>query len=150
MSNEEVQAINISEQSACDSTMPATSNRIRARKFTRKPTVINRRKTSKCSVCKKTMRSDSGKRHLIVKHPGVLNTDQVKKVIWGARCRKDYHKSVSCSVCKKTMRSDYLKKHMTAKHNDVLNTVENQMSHVTHMRTSQQRTERCSTSRTIE
>ena len=61
MSNEEVKAINISEQSACDSTIPATLNSIRARKFTKKPTVINRRKTSKCSVCKKTMRSDSVK-----------------------------------------------------------------------------------------
>ena len=122
-----MQAINNNEQSACDSTMPATSNSIRAKKFTKKPTVTYRRKTSQCSVCKMTMRSDSVKLHLIRKHPGVLNSNQVKKVIWGTRCRKDYRKSVSCSVCKKTMRSDYLKKHMTAKHNDVLNTAEHQM-----------------------
>ena len=51
MSNEEVKAINNSEQSACDSTMPATSNSIRAKKFTKKPTVNYRRKTIKCSVC---------------------------------------------------------------------------------------------------
>ena len=127
MSNEEVQAINNNEQSACDSTTPATSNSIRAKKFTKKPTVTYRRKTSQCSVCKMTMRSDSVKLHLIRKHPGVLNSNQVKKVIWGTRCRKDYRKSVSCSVCKKTMRSDYLKKHMKAKHNDVLNTAEHQM-----------------------
>ena len=120
MSNEEVQAINNNEQSACDSTIPATSNNIRAKKFTKKPTKTYRRKTSQCSVCKMTMRSDSVKFHLIRKHLGVLNSNQVKKAI----CRKDYHKSVSCSVCKKTMRSDYLKKHMTAKHNDVFNTVE--------------------------
>ena len=127
MNNEEVSAMNNNEQSACDSTIPATSDSVRAKKFTKKTDVINRRKRSKCSVCKKTMRSDSIKRHLIRKHSGVLNSNQVKKVIWGTRCRKDYHKSVSCGVCKKTMRSDHLKRHITAKHNDVLNTVEHQM-----------------------
>ena len=74
MTNEEMQATNISEQSACDSTIQATSNSIRARKFTKKPTVINRRKTSKCSVCKKTMRSDHLKRHITAKHNDVFNT----------------------------------------------------------------------------
>ena len=73
------------------------------------------------------MRIDSVKRYLIRKHPGVLNSNQVKKVIWGTQCRIDHHNLVSCSLCKKTMRSDYLKKHMTAKHNDVLNTAEQQM-----------------------
>ena len=124
MSNEEVQAISNNEQSACDSTMPPFSNGIRAKKFTKKPTFINQRKTSKCSVCKKTIRHDNVK-HL--KHSGVLNSNQVKKVIWRTRCRKDYHKSVSCIVCKKTMRSDYLNKHMTARHNSVLNAAEHQM-----------------------
>ena len=127
MNNEEVSAMNNNEQSACDSTIPATSDSVRAKKFTKKTDVINRRKRSKCSVCKKTMRSDSVKRHLIRKHSGVLNSNQVKKVIWGTQCCKDYHKSVSCNVCKKTMRSDHLKRHITAKHNDVLNTVEHQM-----------------------
>ena len=83
MNNEEVSAMNNNEQSACDSTIQATSDSVRAKKFTKKTTAINRRKMSKCSVCKKTMRSDNIKPHLIRKHPGVLNSNQVKKVIWG-------------------------------------------------------------------
>ena len=126
MNNEDVSAMSNNEQSACDSTIPTTANSVRTRKTIKKITT-KQRKTSKCSVCKKTMRSDNIKPHLIRKHPRVLNSNQVKKVIWGTRCRKDYHKSVSCGVCKKTMRSDHLKRHITAKHNDVLNTVEHQM-----------------------
>ena len=127
MNNEEVPAINSNEQPACDSTIPSTSDSVRAKKFIKKTTVINRRKTSKCSVCKKTMHGNSLKRHMIRKHSAILNNNQVKKVVWDERPLKDYHKSVSCSVCKKTMRSDHLKRHITAKHNDVLNTTEHQM-----------------------
>ena len=85
MSNEEVQAINISEQSACDSTIPATSGSARAKKVIKKTVNSNRKKANKCSVCKKLICSDTVKRHMISKHSRVLNSNQLKKVIWDAR-----------------------------------------------------------------
>lgn len=123
MSNEEVKAISSNKPSACDSTMPATSDSVRTKKVVKKTVNSNRNKAKKCSVGKKVMRSDIVKHHVISKHSGVLNSDQVKKVVWDARPYKDYHKSTACSVRGKVMRSDYLKKHMIAKHKDVLSTI---------------------------
>ena len=119
-----MKAIGCSEQSACDSTIPATSDSARAKKVIKKTVNSNRNKANKCSVCKKVMRSDTVKRHMISKHSRVLNSNQIKKVNWDARPYKDYHKPVTCSVCRKVFRSNYLKKHMIAKHKDVLNAVE--------------------------
>ena len=109
--------------STCKQATPIASNSVRASKTIKKPTTMQR-KTNKCGVCKKMMRSDSLKRHLIKKHSTILTSNQVKKVVWDARPYKDYHKSTTCSVCGKVMRSDYLKKHMIAKHQDVLSTVD--------------------------
>ena len=123
MSNEEVKAISSNKPSACGSTIPPTSDSVRTKKVAKKTVNSNRNKANKRSVCKKMMRSGTVKRHVISKHSGILNSDQVKKVIWDARPYKDYHKSTACSVCGKVMRSDNLKKHMIAKHQDVLSTI---------------------------
>ena len=116
MNNKE--ADNCSQPSACEQATPIASNSVRARKTIKKPTT-KQRKTNKCGVCKKMVRGDSLKRHLIKKHSTIPNSNQVKKVVWDARPYKDYHKSTACNVCGKVMRSDYLKKHMIAKHKDV-------------------------------
>ena len=119
MNNEE--ADNCSQPSACEQATPIASNSVRARK-TIKKTTTKQRKTNKCGVCKKMMRGECLKRHLIKKHSTIPNSNQVRKVVWDARPYKDYHKSTACSVCGKVMRCDYLKKHMIAKHKDVLST----------------------------
>ena len=123
MSDVEANSMNCSELSACDQATPiAVEDEVKAEKTIKKVANRNRNKANKCSVCKKVMRSDTVKRHMIAKHSGTLNSNLVKKVIRDARSYKDYHKSTACSVCGKVMRSDYLKKHMIAKHKHVLRT----------------------------
>ena len=124
MSYEEVKTISCNKQSACDSTIPTTSDSARAKKVMKKTVNNNRNKANKCSVCKKVMRSDTVKRRMISKHSRVLNSNQLKKVIWDARPYKDYHKSTACSVCGKVMRDDNIKRHMNARHKDVLSTTD--------------------------
>ena len=118
-----MKAISSNKPSACGSTIPLTLDSVRTKKVAKKTVNSNRNKANKRSVCKKMMRSGTVKRHVISKHSGILNSDQVKKVIWDARPYKDYHKSTACSVCGNVMRDDNIKRHMIAKHKDVLSTV---------------------------
>ena len=120
MNNKE--ADNCSQPSACEQATPIASNSVRARKTTKK-TTTKQRKTNKCGVCKKMMRGECLKRHLIAKHSTIPNSNRVKKVVWDARPYKDYHKSTACSACGKVMRDDNIKRHTIAKHKDVLSTV---------------------------
>ena len=123
MSDVEANPMNCNELSACDQATPiAVEDEVKAEKTIKKVASRNRNKANKCSVCKKVMRSDTVKRHMIAKHSGILKSNLVKKVIWNARPYKDYHKSTACSVCGKVMRSDNLKKHMIAKHKHGLKT----------------------------
>ena len=124
MNKEEMNKIMYNKQSACDKATSMASDGVRAKKIIKKTVNRNRNKTNKCSVCKKIMRSDAVKRHMIAKHLEIVNNGQVKKVIWDTRSRKGYHKSVSCGVCGKVTRDDYLKRHIMAKHKDVLNTAD--------------------------
>ena len=125
MSDVEANSMNCSELSACDQATPiAVEDEVKAEKTIKKVANRNRNKANKCSVCKKVMRSDTVKRHMIAKHSGTLNSNLVKKVIRDARSYKDYHKSTACSACGKVMRDDNIKRHMIAKHKDVFSTVD--------------------------
>ena len=107
MSDVEANSMNCSELSACDQATPiAVEDEVKAEKAIKKVENRNRNETSKCSICKRMMRGDSLKRHMIRKHSAILNRNQVR----GAQLRKDYHKTVACSACSKSNRSKYLKK----------------------------------------
>ena len=118
-----MKAISSNKPSACGYTIPLTPDSVQNKKVAKKTVNSNRKKAKKRSVCKKMMHSGTVKRHVISKHSGILNSDQVKKVIWDARPYKDYHKSTACSVCGNVMRDDNIKRHMIAKHKDVLSTI---------------------------
>ena len=125
MSDVEANSMNCSELSACDQATPiAVEDEVKAEKTIKKVANRNRNKANKCSVCKKVMRSDTVKRHMIAKHSETLNSNLFKKVIRDARSYKDYHKSTACSACGKVMRDDNIKRHMIAKHKDVFSTVD--------------------------
>ena len=70
------------------------------------------------------MRRDTVKRHMISKHSEILNNNQVKKVIWGARPYKDYHKSTAFSMCWNVRHDDNIKRLMNARHKDILSTAD--------------------------
>ena len=75
MSDVEANSMNCSELSACDQATPiAVEDEVKAEKTIKKVANRNRNKANKCSVCKKVMRSDIVKRHMIAKHSGILKS----------------------------------------------------------------------------
>ena len=150
MSNKEVQAINNNEQSVCDSAITTTSNNIRAKKFTKKPTKTYRRKTSQCSVCKMAMQ---------VIMLSFIWSESIREYWTAIKLRKSSGERDAVKTITSQYRVVYVRRRceVTTWRNTWQLSIMTfwtlpriRWSHVMHMTTSHQRTERCSASRTIE